>query len=156
MYDPFIIQAVLGNTTVTTPTTSESLSTLVSSIALLIGAVVPIIISVLSFVKVQSHDPKIKDAMNTAISVGKLTTTISNKALENKESLKSAIEWGLSVTPEDSKNAILKKQELIDKLTAQIEATRAQLNRLTPDIPGKANADTIKDLPREDTITKST
>src|SRR6478672_2576424 len=154
MYDPFIIQAVLGNTTVTTPTPSESLSTLVSSIALLIGAVVPIIISVLSYAKAQSHDPKINDALNTAISVGQLTTTISNKALENKESIKSAIELGLSIAPDDAKNAIKQKQELIEKLNSEIEATRAQINRLTPNIPGKANADTIADLPREKTINK--
>jgi hypothetical protein len=154
MYDPFIIQAVLGNTTVTTPTPSESLSTLVSSIALLIGAVVPIIISVLSYAKAQSHDPKINDALNTAISVGQLTTTISNKALENKESIKSAIELGLSIAPDDAKNAIKQKQALIEKLNSEIEATRAQINRLTPNIPGKANADTIADLPREKTINK--
>ena len=153
MLEPSIFQLILTNTTITQPPVSESLSTLVSSIALLIGAVVPIIISVLSFAKAKSHDPQIQHALDTAISVGQLTTAMSNKSLENKESIKKAIELGLNVAPDDAKNVILQKQELIDKLNTEIKATQAQLNRLTPNIPGNANADTISDLPREKTIT---
>ena len=41
------------------------------------------------------------------------------------------------------------KKALIDKLNKEIQATEAQIKRITPMIPGQANADTIPDLPRE-------
>lgn len=149
MLDPILLQ--VAGASATNPSIAESLTGLVTAVSLLVGAVVPLIISVLSYVKAKSHDPKIDKALDTAISVGKLSTAISNKALENKESIKSAVELGLSVTPEETQKTIAQKQALIDKLNGEIAATSAQLKRLQPLIPGEANADTIADLPREKT-----
>jgi hypothetical protein len=133
------------------PTPAESLTSLVTAVSLLVGAVAPMIISSLSYVKAKSHDPKIDKALDTAISVGKLSTAISNKALENKESIRSAIQLGISITPEEAQKALAQKHELIEKLNGEIAATSGQLKRLQPLIPGEANADTIADLPREKT-----
>jgi len=124
-------------------------SNLVNAIALAVGAIAPIIVSILAFVKAKSHDPQINDALQTAQSVGNVATAISNKALENKESIKALTELAISAAPEDMKGKLAQKQALVDKVTKEIEATTAQLKRLTPLVPGKANADTIPDLPRE-------
>jgi hypothetical protein len=148
-----ILFALAGtnSTNIPAPTPAESLTSLVTAISLLVGAVAPLIISSLSYIKAKSHDPKIDKALDTAISVGKLSTAVSNKALENKESIKAAIELGLAVTPEEAQKTIAQKQALLEKLNAEIAATSAQLKRLQPLIPGEANADTIADLPREKT-----
>lgn len=124
-------------------------SNLVNSIALAVGAIAPIIVSVLAFVKAKSHDPKINDALQTAESVGNVATAIANKALENKESIKTLTELAISATPEEMRQKLVQKQALVDKLNKEIEATNAQLKRLVPLVPGKANADTLPDLPRE-------
>jgi hypothetical protein len=60
MFESLLLQAA-GGTTV--PTASESLSGLINAISLLVGAVVPLIISVLTYVKASSHDPQIKKAL---------------------------------------------------------------------------------------------
>lgn len=156
MLEELVLQIgpAVGNATAsnTSMQLAQSLSGLVTAVSLLVGAVVPLIVSVLSYVKARSHDPKIDNALDTAISVGKLTTATANKALENKESIKAAIEIGLAVTPEQAKKTLAEKQALIEKLSKEITATSAQISRLKPSIPGKADADTIPDLPRENDI----
>jgi len=138
-----------SNTGTTTTTTSQSLGELINSVALLVGVVAPLIVSGLAYVKAKSQDPKIKEAAETGIHVGRIATATANKALENKQNIKELLELGLSVAPEDARRALAEKQALIDKLNKEIQATEAQIKRITPMIPGQANADTIPDLPRE-------
>jgi hypothetical protein len=128
---------------------SESLSGLINSVALLVGVIAPLIVSGLAYVKAKSQDPKIKEAADTGIYVGQLATATANKALENKENLKEVISYGLAIAPEEAKKMLVERQALIEKLNKEISATQAQIKRITPMIPGQANADTIADLPRE-------
>jgi predicted transcriptional regulator len=143
------------NTTAPTPTApnqrsaAELLAETVNSVALLIGVVAPLIVSGLAYVKSRSQDPKIDKALETGISVGKVATATANKALENKENIKSLIETGLKVSPEELQKAVEERKALIEKLNKEIQATNAQIKRLAPLIPGEANADSIPDLPRE-------
>ena len=134
---PFQILEIYAqqNNTATTTSTSESLSELINSVSLLVGVVAPLIVSGLAYVKAKSQDPKINEAIETGIHVGQMATATANKALENKQNIKSLIEFGLKA--------------LIEKLNQEIQATEAQIKRITPMIPGKANADTIPNLPRE-------
>jgi hypothetical protein len=148
MFESILMQVAATGTT-PTPTLAESLSTLVNSVALAVGAITPIIVSILAYTKAKSHDPKINEAINTGIAVGKIATATANKALENKENIKSLIDIGLKVAPEDAQQAIVDKQELIEKLNKEIQATTAQIKQLKPMIPGKADADTDPNLKRE-------
>ena len=54
-----VLMQVAGTTTAATSTLAESLSTLVNSVALAVGAITPIIVSILAYTKAKSHDPKI-------------------------------------------------------------------------------------------------
>lgn len=141
------IYAQQNNTTTTS--TSESLSQLINSVALLLGVIAPLIVSGLAYVKSKSQDPKINEAIETGIHVGRMATTISNKALENKQSIKTLIELGLKTAPDEVQQAMDEKKALIDKLDKEIQATEAQIKQIAPMIPGQANADTIPNLPRE-------
>jgi hypothetical protein len=143
------IYAQQQNNTTTTTSTSESINELINSVALLVGVVAPLIVSGLAYVKSKSQDPKINEAIETGIHVGQMATTISNKALENKQSIKAAVELGLKAAPDEVQQAIEERKALIDKLNKEIQATEAQLRRIAPMIPGEANADTIPNLPRE-------
>jgi hypothetical protein len=147
---PFQILEIYAqqNNTATT-STSESLSQLINSVSLLLGVIAPLIVSGLAYVKSKSQDPKINEAIETGIHVGQMATTISNKALENKQSIKTLIELGLKAAPDEVQQAIDEKKALIDKLNKEIQATEAQIKRIAPMIPGQANADTIPNLPRE-------
>jgi hypothetical protein len=145
----FAQQQGSNNGDTTTTGVSESLSGLINSVALLVGVVAPLIVSGLAYVKAKSHDPKITEAAETGIHVGRIATATANKALENKQTIKELLEFGLSVAPKDTQQAIAEKQALIEKLNKEIQATQAQIKRITPYIPGQANADTIPDLPRE-------
>jgi|SRR5215212_807287 len=136
-------------TAASTAASAASLSQLVNAVALLIAAVAPLIVAGLAYVKANSQDPKINHAINTATSGAQMASLISNKALENKENIKSVIEFSLKAAPTEVQQAIDERKALIDKLNTEILATQAQLKRLTPTIPGEANADTIPDLPRE-------
>ena len=78
MFESVLLQ-VAGNVTATTPTVTESLSTLVNAVALAVGAIAPIIVSILAFTKAKSHDPKINEAIDTGIAVGKMATATANK-----------------------------------------------------------------------------
>jgi flagellar basal body-associated protein FliL len=129
---------------------SQSLSELINSVALLVGVVAPLIVSGLAYVKAKSQDPKINQAIDTGIHVGRIATATANKALENKQNIISLIEVGLKAAPHEAQQAIDEKKALIDKLNKEIQATEAQIKRITPMIPGQANADTIPDLPREE------
>jgi hypothetical protein len=142
------IYAQPQNNTATT-SISQSLSEVINSVALLVGVVAPLIVSGLAYVKSKSQDPKINEAIETGIHVGQIATATANKALENKQNIKSLIEFGLKAAPEEVKQAIDEKKALIDKLNKEIQATEAQIKRIAPMIPGQANADTIPDLPRE-------
>jgi hypothetical protein len=128
---------------------SQSLSELINSVSLLVGVVAPLIVSGLAYVKAKSHDPKINEAIETGIHVGQIATATANKALENKQNILSLIQVGLKAAPQEVQQAIDEKKALIDKLNKEIQATEAQIKRITPMIPGQANADTIPDLPRE-------
>jgi hypothetical protein len=66
-----------------------------------------------------------------------------------KENIKSLIETGLKVSPEELQKAVEERKALIQKLNKEIQATNAQIKRFAPLIPGEANADTIADLSRE-------
>jgi peptidoglycan hydrolase CwlO-like protein len=148
---PFQILEIYAqqNNTATTTSTSESLSELINSVSLLVGVIAPLIVSGLAYVKAKSQDPKINEAIETGIHVGQMATATANKALENKQNIKSLIEFGLKAAPDEIQQAIDKKKALIEKLNQEIQATEAQIKRITPMIPGKANADTIPNLPRE-------
>ena len=146
MFEAVLMQ-IAGTTTVTTPTLAESLSTLVNSVALAVGAITPIVVSLLT--KAKSHDPKINEALDTGIAVGKVATATANKALENKQNIKTLIDLGLQISPQDTQQAIASKQALIDRLNNEIQATTAQIKQLTPMVPGAANADTDTTLKRE-------
>jgi hypothetical protein len=148
---PFQILEIYAqqNNTATTTSTSESLSELINSVSLLVGVVAPLIVSGLAYVKAKSQDPKINEAIETGIHVGQMATATANKALENKQNIKSLIEFGLKAAPDEIQQAIDKRKALIEKLNQEIQATEAQIKRITPMIPGKANADTIPNLPRE-------
>ena len=148
---PFQILEIYAqqNNTTTTTSISGSLSQLINSVALLLGVIAPLIVSGLAYVKSKSQDPKINEAIETGIHVGQMATTISNKALENKQSIKTLIELGLKAAPDEVQQAIDEKKALIDKLNKEIQATEAQIKRIAPMIPGQANADTIPNLPRE-------
>jgi len=56
--------------------------------------------------------------------------------------------------PDEVQQAIDEKKALLIKLNKEIQATEAQLKQIAPMIPGQANADTIRDLPREMTLSK--
>jgi hypothetical protein len=142
------IYAQPQNNTATT-SISQSLSEVINSVALLVGVVAPLIVSGLAYVKAKSQDPKINEAIETGIHVGQIATATANKALENKQNIKSLIEFGLKVAPDEVQQAINEKKALIDRLNKEIQATEAQIKRIVPMIPGQANADTIPDLPRE-------
>src|SRR5215212_356310 len=129
---------------------SQSLGELINSVALLVGVVAPLIVSGLAYVKSKSQDPKINQAIETGIHVGRIATATANKALENKQNIVSLIEVGLKTAPPEVQKAIDEKKALIDKLNKEIQATEAQIKRIAPMIPGQANADTIPDLPREE------
>ena len=137
------------NNTTTTTSTSESINELINSVALLVGVVAPLIVSGLAYVKSKSQDPKINEAIDMGTYVGQMATTISNKALENKQNIKALVEFGLKAAPQEVQQAIDEKKALLIKLNKEIQATEAQIKRIAPMIPGQANADTIRDLPRE-------
>ena len=99
--------------------------------------------------KAKSHDPKIKEALDTGVAVGRIATATANKALENKQNIKALLDIGLTMAPEDAQRAIVEKQALIDKLNKEIQAPTAQISQLKPMVPGLADADTISNLPRE-------
>ena len=75
----------------------------------------PIILSILAYTKAKSHDPKINEALDTGIAVGKVATATANKALENKQNIKTLIDLGLQTLPQDTQQAIASKQALIDE-----------------------------------------
>lgn len=154
MFETIIMATQAGNITsqVDQAALVTTYSNLVNSIALAVGAIAPVLVSVFALLKARSHDPQIKEALDTGISVGQIATATANKALENKENIKALTEMAISAAPQDMKEALAKKKELIDKLNREIEATASQLKRLTPAIPGKANADSIPDLPREKNV----
>jgi hypothetical protein len=129
--------------TITTPTESESISGLINSISLLVGAVIPLIVSTLTYVKARSHDPEIKKALDTGIAVGRIATATAKKAVENKENIKSLIDVSLKEAPPQA------LKTLMNKITQEIDTTNAQIARLRPDVPPEADADKIADLPRE-------
>jgi peptidoglycan hydrolase CwlO-like protein len=106
-------------------------------------------VSLLAYTKAKSHDPKINEALDTGIAVGKVATAAANKALENKQNIKTLIDLGLQTSPQDTQQAIASKQALIDRLNKEIQATTAQIKQLTPMVPGAANADTDTTLKRE-------
>jgi hypothetical protein len=149
MFESILMQVAGTATTAVPPTVAESLSTLVNSVALAVGAIAPIIVSILAYTKAKSHDPKIDEAINTGIAVGKVATATANKALENKENIKSLIDVGLQIAPQDVQQAVAAKQGLIDKLNKEIQATTAQIKQLAPMVPGVANADSDPSLKRE-------
>ena len=126
----------------------ESIMNLATFIALLVGAIVPIIISGLVYVKVKSFEPKIAQALDIGIAVGRLTTLTANKTLENKEMIKSLA----NIYKVEGIESVKAQHALIDTLTKQIKVTSAQIHRLKPMIPGIADADTIATLPREEDI----
>lgn len=147
---PFqILQIYAQQNNTDTISISESISETINSVALLIGVVAPLIVSGLAYVKAKSHDPKIKEAIDTGIHVGQMATTLSNKALENKQNIKALVELGLRAAPDEVQQAIDEKKALLIKLNKEIQATEAQIKQIAPMIPGQANADTIRDLPRE-------
>jgi hypothetical protein len=153
MFESILLQ--IAGTSPNTPTTAESISTLVNSVALAVGAIAPIIVSIFAYTKAKSHDPKIDEAMNAGIAIGKIATATANKALENKENIKTLVDLSLQIAPADAQKAIAEKQALIDKLNREIQATTAQIKRLKPMVPGVADADTDPTLKREDDFTLS-
>ena len=144
-----ILQIYAQQNNTDTISISESISETINSVALLIGVVAPLIVSGLAYVKAKSQDPKIKEAIDTGIHVGQMATTLSNKALENKQNIKALVELGLKAAPDEVQQAIDEKKALLIKLNKEIQATEAQIKQIAPMIPGQANADTIRDLPRE-------
>lgn len=147
---PFqILQIYAQQNNTDTISISESISETINSVALLIGVVAPLIVSGLAYVKAKSQDPKIKEAIDTGIHVGQMATTLSNKALENKQNIKALVELGLKDAPDEVQQAIDEKKALLIKLNKEIQATEAQIKQIAPMIPGQANADTIPNLPRE-------
>lgn len=147
---PFqILQIYAQQNNTDTISISESISETINSVALLIGVVAPLIVSGLAYVKAKSQDPKIKEAIDTGIHVGQMATTLSNKALENKQNIKALVELGLKAAPDEVQQAIDEKKALLIKLNKEIQATEAQIKQIAPMIPGQANADTIPNLPRE-------
>ena len=72
----------------------------------MVGAVVPLIMSVLTYVKARSHDPQIKKALDTGVAVGRIATATAKKAVENKENIKSLIDVGLKIAPPQAQQAI--------------------------------------------------
>lgn len=114
---PFqILQIYAQQNNTDTISISESISETINSVALLIGVVAPLIVSGLAYVKAKSQDPKIKEAIDTGIHVGQMATTLSNKALENKQNIKALVELGLKAAPDEVQQAIDEKKALIDKL----------------------------------------
>ena len=131
------------------PDTASSLAAIVNSVSVIIGVIVPLIISGAAYMKSKSQDPRIQEAADTAINVGRISTAIANKAVENKKHIKELLEVGIALAPEDAKRLLDQNRARIDQLSREIQATEAQIKRLVPYIPGQANADTIPDLPRE-------
>jgi hypothetical protein len=146
MFEAVLLKAAGSSTA---PTASESLSGLINAISLLVGAVVPLIVPTLTFVKARSHDPQIKKALETGAAVGRIATATAKKAVENKENIKTLIDVGLKMAPPQAQQAIEEQKKLMNKVTQEIEATNAQIARLRPDVPPEADADKIANLPRE-------
>src|SRR5918911_906849 len=132
MFEAVLLQ-VAGSSTA--PTASESLSGLINAISLLVGAVVPLIVSTLTYVKARSHDPQIKKALDTGVAVGRIATATAKKAVENKENIKTLIDAGLKVAPPQAQQAIEEHKTLMNKITREIDATNAQIARLRYTIP---------------------
>lgn len=135
---------------ISTISPSDSLGDAVNSAFIVIAVIVPLIIAGLAFIKAKSQDVRIREALETGISVGRLATMTANKSLEDKQNIKNLVDLALRVTSsDDTKQDFAEKLAFIEKLNKEIQATEAQIKRLLPYIPGQANVDTIVDLPRE-------
>ncbi len=139
MFDSVLMQAAASVTD----------ATIVSSVAIIV-AVLAILVSGLAYIKAKTQDPKIMEAMDTAISVGRLSTLTASKAVENQENIRDLIKYiDRALETKDIEKTKAIRNHLIERLDKEIMVTNVQHKRLTAEIPPQANVDTDPLLLRE-------
>jgi hypothetical protein len=149
MFDSILMQVAVDGTG---GTIAQLLSAFVNSVAILVG-VIALIISGLVYIKAKSQDPKIKQALDLGISLGRLSTLTAAKSSENKENMRALIDYVNSVLgSKDVEKTEAEGKDLFEKLDKEIKITNIQLKRLTAEIPAAANVDFDPLLPRESDV----
>jgi hypothetical protein len=126
----------------------DSIVDLIVSIATAAAVVGSLVAGVAGFLKARTHDPEISKALNDIADVGKLTTTFSQKTVEQQGELRTVVQTMSDVNPQ-IKQALEEKQKDITYWQTRVDVAQQQLSRLISLVPKEAQANAIADLPRE-------
>lgn len=126
----------------------DSVVDLIVSIATAAAVVGSLVAGVAGFLKARTHDPEISKALSDIADVGKLTTTFSQKTVEQQGELRTVVRTVSDLNPQ-IKQALEEKQKDITYWQNRVDVAQQQLSRLIALVPKEAQANAIADLPRE-------
>jgi predicted transcriptional regulator len=127
----------------------QSAVSLVTSYAALIAVIGTMIVAVAAYLKTKTHDPQLCKLLAGVEDIGKLSTAMGQKTVEQQKDLETFASVITTLSPE-AKAELEKHQKDLAYFTEKANVATQQLNRLLPAIPKEAQANTIADLPRED------
>lgn len=137
---------------------SEAVTVAVSAItsyAALAGVVGALIVGVAAFLKTKTQNPQICKALSDIQDIGKLSTAFSQKTAEQQKDLQTVASVITTLSPE-AKQLLEAHQKDAEYWKEKANVATQQLGVLLPLVPKEAQANSMKDLPRENPKTLAT
>ena len=127
----------------------------VTSYAAMIGVIGALIVGVAAFLKTKTQNPQICKALSDIQDIGKLSTAFSQKAVEQQKDMQTFANVITTLSPE-AKQLLEAHQKDAEYWREKANVATQQLGVLLPLVPKDAQANSMKDLPRENPKTLAT
>ena len=126
---------------------ASSSTELILAVGALVGVLGPLIIAIAGYMKAGR-------AKDIATAAGQGATLASQKSVEYADRIRSILQAGYNLTPEEQKKVLDAVTPDMDKLREQVKVGTEQIRIISDNLPLEARADSNVTLPRERFNTK--
>ncbi len=125
---------------------TDAIVALVTAIATVVTTVAGMLAVLLP--KIKTNSQELQKAKDIAIEGARAATFAARGILENKEEIRTVVDFGVNLAPKEAQLALEKNKVKLEELTKEIEIKRKQFERLIQMVPKEGQIDLVEKFPR--------
>ena len=120
-----------------------ALVTAIATVVTTVGGMLAVLLP-----KIKTNSQELEKAKEIAIEGARAATFAARGILENKEEIRTVVDYGVNLAPKEAQLALEKNKAKLEELTNEIEIKRKQFERLIQMVPKEGQIDLVQHFPR--------
>jgi hypothetical protein len=120
-----------------------ALVTAIATVVTTVGGMLAVLLP-----KIKTNSQELEKAKEIAIEEARAASFAARGILENKEEIKTVVDYGVNLAPTEAQLALEKNKAKLEEVTKEIEIKRNQFERLIQMIPKEGQIELVQEFPR--------